>query len=116
MSIEKKHITRNDRKNMRKRYSISGSRRTLETKRKNWKPPKNRPNSTTQKTALQIRIIDIRSRAPSNSDPTVLRSSRQRSQRNARAAWPAVVSTGAGPGAGADPDPEPDPDPCGLAV
>ena len=50
-----------------------------------FKPPRNRPKRPTQKTTLQNKIIDSRSREPARSERTVLRVRHQREWRKARA-------------------------------
>src|SRR5208337_3271919 len=51
----------------------------------NWNPPRKRTNRPAQNTALQKRIIAIRSREPWMRFVVVLRTCHQRSQRRARA-------------------------------
>ncbi len=61
--VEKKSMIEIDRKNMLNRYSKiawnSSSERPM-----NSNPPRNKPKRPTQKTTLQNRIIDSRSREP----------------------------------------------------
>ncbi len=82
--VEKKSMTEIDRKNMLNRYSKiawnSSSDRPM-----NSNPPRNKPKRPTQKTTLQNRIIESRSREPARSERTVLRVRHQRRRRKARA-------------------------------
>ena len=53
----------------------------------NSNPPRNRPKRPSQKTRLQTRIIDSRSREPASTDRTVFRVRQNRSLRKALAVW-----------------------------
>ncbi len=82
--VEKKSITRIDRKNMLKRYSkIPLNRASFIPMNSN--PPRKSPKSPSQKTAQQIRIIESRSRDPERIERTVFRVRHQRRRLSARA-------------------------------